>query len=146
MSDPECTVEAVIDGAIGSPGTAWTSTAFTVLVDIPNRPGSTLIGASLRLRAAAEQRGHRLDHRQAAVTDPVHRIGQRHLHVVAGGQRQHQRRQRHSARQQRWKQRESLRTLGLRKIRQSVVREDNPQTRGLIKTVHHLVEVEEVAK
>ncbi|MCH9729397.1 MAG: 50S ribosomal protein L30 [Actinomycetia bacterium] len=44
----------------------------------------------------------------------------------------------------RWKQRESLRTLGLRKIRQSVVREDNPQTRGLIRTVHHLVTVEEV--
>jgi large subunit ribosomal protein L30 len=44
----------------------------------------------------------------------------------------------------RWKQRESLRTLGLRKIRQSVVREDNAQTRGLIKTVHHLVEVVEV--
>ena len=42
----------------------------------------------------------------------------------------------------RWKQRESLRTLGLRKIRQSVVREDNAQTRGLIKAVHHLVEVE----
>ena len=33
----------------------------------------------------------------------------------------------------RWKQRESLRTLGLRKIRQSVVREDNAQTRGLIR-------------
>ncbi len=44
----------------------------------------------------------------------------------------------------RWKQRESLRTLGLRKIRQSVVREDNDQTRGLINVVHHLVEVEEV--
>ncbi len=44
----------------------------------------------------------------------------------------------------RWKQRETLRTLGLRKIRQSVVREDSPQTRGLIKTVHHLVTVEEV--
>ena len=44
----------------------------------------------------------------------------------------------------RWKQRESLRTLGLRKIRQSVIREDNPQTRGLLKVVHHLVEVEEV--
>ncbi|MDA4109254.1 50S ribosomal protein L30 [Mycolicibacterium holsaticum] len=45
----------------------------------------------------------------------------------------------------RWKQRESLRTLGLRRIRDSVVREDNPQTRGLIKTVHHLVQVEEVS-
>jgi len=42
----------------------------------------------------------------------------------------------------RWKQRESLRTLGLRKIRQSVVRDDNPQTRGLIATVQHLIEVE----
>ena len=42
----------------------------------------------------------------------------------------------------RWKQRESLRTLGLRKIRQSVLRDDNPQTRGLIATVRHLVEVE----
>jgi large subunit ribosomal protein L30 len=44
----------------------------------------------------------------------------------------------------RWRQKESLRSLGLRKIRQSVVREDNDQTRGLIKTVHHLIEVEEV--
>ncbi|MBB5806201.1 large subunit ribosomal protein L30 [Saccharothrix ecbatanensis] len=40
--------------------------------------------------------------------------------------------------------RESLRTLGLRKIRQSVVREDTPQVRGLIHTVRHLVVVEEV--
>jgi large subunit ribosomal protein L30 len=44
----------------------------------------------------------------------------------------------------RWKQRESLRTLGLRKIRQSVVRDDDPQTRGLIAAVHHLIEVERV--
>jgi large subunit ribosomal protein L30 len=42
----------------------------------------------------------------------------------------------------RWKQRESLRTLGLRRIRHSVVREDNAQTRGLIAAVRHLVEVE----
>ena len=41
----------------------------------------------------------------------------------------------------RWKQQESLRTLGLRRIRQSVIRDDNPQTRGLIAAVHHLVEV-----
>ena len=45
----------------------------------------------------------------------------------------------------RWKQRESLRTLGLRRIRQSVIRDDNPQTRGLIATVRHLVEVEPTA-
>ncbi|MGO1054029.1 50S ribosomal protein L30 [Crossiella sp. CA198] len=42
-------------------------------------------------------------------------------------------------------QRDTIRTLGLRKIRQSVVREDSPQVRGLIHTVRHLVAVEEVA-
>ncbi|GAA1887350.1 MULTISPECIES: 50S ribosomal protein L30 [Williamsia] len=43
-------------------------------------------------------------------------------------------------------QRDSLRTLGLRKIRQSVVREDTPANRGLINVVRHLVTVEEVEK
>jgi large subunit ribosomal protein L30 len=43
-------------------------------------------------------------------------------------------------------QRETLRSLGLGKIRRSVVREDNPQVRGMIATVHHLVTVEEVDK
>ncbi|RJQ69633.1 50S ribosomal protein L30 [Pseudonocardiaceae bacterium YIM PH 21723] len=42
-------------------------------------------------------------------------------------------------------QRESVRSLGLKKIRQSVVREDTPQVRGLVHTVRHLVTVEEVA-
>jgi large subunit ribosomal protein L30 len=37
-----------------------------------------------------------------------------------------------------------MRTLGLKRIRHSVVREDSPQTRGLIAAVHHLVEVEAV--
>ena len=41
-------------------------------------------------------------------------------------------------------QRETLRTLGLHKIRQSVVREDSAQVRGMIATVSHLVAVEEV--
>ncbi|UGT39711.1 50S ribosomal protein L30 [Nocardia yamanashiensis] len=41
-------------------------------------------------------------------------------------------------------QRESLRTLGLRGIRQTVVRADNAQNRGLINVVRHLVVVEEV--
>ncbi|MGH3917000.1 MAG: 50S ribosomal protein L30 [Pseudonocardiaceae bacterium] len=41
-------------------------------------------------------------------------------------------------------QRETLRSLGLRKIRQSVVREDNSQVRGMIAAVRHLVAVEEV--
>ncbi|MQA13892.1 MAG: 50S ribosomal protein L30 [Pseudonocardiaceae bacterium] len=42
-------------------------------------------------------------------------------------------------------QRETLRTLGLRRIRQSVVREDDPQLRGMIATVRHLVAVEKVS-
>ncbi|VEG27578.1 50S ribosomal protein L30 [Actinomyces howellii] len=41
------------------------------------------------------------------------------------------------------RQRETLRSLGLRKIRQSVVREDTPSVRGMIATVAHLVTVEE---
>jgi large subunit ribosomal protein L30 len=45
----------------------------------------------------------------------------------------------------RWKQQESLRTLGLRRIRQSVIRADDAQTRGLIAVVRHLVEVEPAA-
>ncbi|MEV0356852.1 50S ribosomal protein L30 [Nocardia sp. NPDC050697] len=41
-------------------------------------------------------------------------------------------------------QRDSLRTLGLRGIRKSVVRPDSPENRGLINVVRHLVSVEEV--
>ncbi|MGO1561730.1 LSU ribosomal protein L30p (L7e) [Actinomycetales bacterium JB111] len=41
-------------------------------------------------------------------------------------------------------QKDTLRTLGLKKIGQSVVREDRPEVRGLINTVAHLVTVEEV--
>jgi large subunit ribosomal protein L30 len=41
-------------------------------------------------------------------------------------------------------QRATLQTLGLRKIRQSVVRDDSPSVRGMIATVRHLVTVEEV--
>ena len=43
-------------------------------------------------------------------------------------------------------QRATLRSLGMHKIRQSVVREDTPQVRGMINTVRHLVTVEEVSK
>ena len=39
---------------------------------------------------------------------------------------------------------DTLRTLGLRKIGQSVVREDPETVRGAIHTVRHLVTVEEV--
>jgi large subunit ribosomal protein L30 len=41
-------------------------------------------------------------------------------------------------------QRATLRSLGLRKIHQSVDRADTPQVRGMIHTVRHLVTVEEV--
>ncbi|MBF4461605.1 MULTISPECIES: 50S ribosomal protein L30 [unclassified Rathayibacter] len=41
-------------------------------------------------------------------------------------------------------QRDTLRSLGLKKIGQSVVREDNAQNRGYVKTVAHLVKVEEI--
>ena len=41
-------------------------------------------------------------------------------------------------------QKATLLSLGLRKIRQSVERDDTPQIRGMIHTVRHLVTVEEV--
>lgn len=41
-------------------------------------------------------------------------------------------------------QRATMQTLGLKKIRQSVVRPDNPAVRGLARKVRHLVTVEEV--
>jgi large subunit ribosomal protein L30 len=41
-------------------------------------------------------------------------------------------------------QRDTLRSLGLRKIHQEVVREDDAVTLGMIQTVRHLVTVEEV--
>ncbi len=41
-------------------------------------------------------------------------------------------------------QKATLQSLGLRKIRQSVERDDNPQIRGMINAVRHLVTVEEV--
>jgi large subunit ribosomal protein L30 len=41
-------------------------------------------------------------------------------------------------------QRETLRTLGLRKPGQTVVKEDRPEIRGMVAAVSHLVTVEEV--
>ena len=41
-------------------------------------------------------------------------------------------------------QRVTVKTLGLRKIHQSVVQEDNPAIRGMVFKVKHLVEVKEV--
>jgi large subunit ribosomal protein L30 len=41
-------------------------------------------------------------------------------------------------------QRATLRTLGLKRIGDESLREDRPEVRGMIKTVAHLVTVEEV--
>ena len=41
-------------------------------------------------------------------------------------------------------QRDTLRSLGLRKIGQTVVREDTPANRGYVRAVAHLVKVEEI--
>ncbi|NPB09727.1 MAG: 50S ribosomal protein L30 [Thermodesulfobacteria bacterium] len=42
------------------------------------------------------------------------------------------------------KQRATIAGLGLRRIRHSVVRPDNPAIRGMIEKVKHLVKVEEI--
>jgi large subunit ribosomal protein L30 len=41
-------------------------------------------------------------------------------------------------------QRDTLRTLGLKRLGDVVVKEDRPEIRGMVNTVSHLVTVEEV--
>ena len=41
-------------------------------------------------------------------------------------------------------QKDTIRRLGLHRIRDSVVKEDRPDVRGMIAKVRHLVDVEEV--
>ena len=41
-------------------------------------------------------------------------------------------------------QRDTLRSLGLRRIGMTVIRENNSQNRGYVRTVAHLVKVEEI--
>jgi large subunit ribosomal protein L30 len=41
-------------------------------------------------------------------------------------------------------QRQTLRTLGLKRMHDTVVKEDRPEIRGMVATVTHLVTVEEV--
>jgi large subunit ribosomal protein L30 len=43
------------------------------------------------------------------------------------------------------KQKATIRALGLRKLQQTVVHDDQPVIRGMIRKVIHLVQVEEVA-
>jgi len=40
-------------------------------------------------------------------------------------------------------QKKTLRALGLKRVNQSVIREDSPSVRGMIVKVRHLVKVEE---
>ncbi|GAA1668426.1 50S ribosomal protein L30 [Fodinicola feengrottensis] len=41
-------------------------------------------------------------------------------------------------------QRDTLRSLGLKRVHDVVVKEDRPEIRGMVRTVTHLVRVEEV--
>ncbi len=41
-------------------------------------------------------------------------------------------------------QRQTLRSLGLKRLHDTVVKEDRPEIRGMVDTVTHLVTVEEV--
>jgi large subunit ribosomal protein L30 len=44
------------------------------------------------------------------------------------------------------KQRGTIRALGLRRLGQTVVHEDKPEIRGMVRAVEHLIEVEEVGE
>ena len=41
-------------------------------------------------------------------------------------------------------QRQTMRSLGLKRVHDTVVKEDRPEIRGMVRTVQHLVSVEEV--
>ncbi|MFN8633359.1 MAG: 50S ribosomal protein L30 [Chloroflexota bacterium] len=45
---------------------------------------------------------------------------------------------------QKQNQKDTVRALGLRKMNQTVVRPNNPQMRGMVFTVKHLIRVEEI--
>ena len=51
--------------------------------------------------------------------------------------------QRRSANGANARQRDTLRSLGLRRINQTVEKDDSPQLRGMVHAVRHLVTVEE---
>ncbi|HVE68158.1 MAG TPA: 50S ribosomal protein L30 [Solirubrobacteraceae bacterium] len=51
--------------------------------------------------------------------------------------------QRRSANGANARQRDTLRSLGLRKINQTVEKEDSPQLRGMVHAVRHLVAVDD---
>ncbi|KPJ54288.1 50S ribosomal protein L30 [candidate division TA06 bacterium DG_24] len=51
--------------------------------------------------------------------------------------------QRRSAIGRRYDQKRTLKALGITKLQQTVVHEDTPAIRGMIKKIEHLLEVEE---
>jgi large subunit ribosomal protein L30 len=42
------------------------------------------------------------------------------------------------------RQKDTVKALGLRRVNQSVVQDDNPVIRGMVDKVNHLIEVEEL--
>ena len=44
------------------------------------------------------------------------------------------------------RQRETLKTLGLRRIGATVVRAGRPEVRGMVRSISHLIQVEEVSE
>jgi large subunit ribosomal protein L30 len=44
-----------------------------------------------------------------------------------------------------WDQERTVRSLGIRRMHQTVVRPDNPSIRGMVTKIRHLVKVEEVS-
>jgi large subunit ribosomal protein L30 len=51
--------------------------------------------------------------------------------------------QRRSAIGRRYDQKRTLRALGITRLHQTVVHDDSPQIRGMIRKIEHLLEVEE---
>jgi large subunit ribosomal protein L30 len=47
---------------------------------------------------------------------------------------------------QKQRQKDTVRALGLRKMHQTVIRPDNPQMRGMVFAIQHLVRVEETTE
>jgi len=45
----------------------------------------------------------------------------------------------------RWDQGATLKALGIRKMHQTVVHNDTPQIRGMVKKIQHLLSVEEIS-
>ncbi len=43
-----------------------------------------------------------------------------------------------------WDQKDTVKRLGLRKLNKTVIKPDNPQIRGMVRKVRHLVKVEEI--